>query len=274
MIREPGLRLSMDSADQWSCEGPLASRAAAFAATFLLHSPEIDPDRCFRIVVRQLAPEHVGLGVGTQLAMTVADGIAQCCGLHLSAAELGRRVGRGARSAIGVHGYREGGFIVDGGKGNATSIAPCIARIPFPAEWGVLLAIPEGLQGEHGAAELEAFAKLTEADALMRQTEAMARLLLLGILPALAERDLPTFGEALYDYNRRAGEMFRAVQGGVYSHGRTAAIIEGLRSQGIRAVGQTSWGPTVFAIDEPEKLNAAAAALPQDVYTVLTRAIN
>lgn len=273
MIREPGLRLSVDSADQWSCEGPLASRAAAFAATFLAHSPEIDPHRCFRIVVQQAALEHVGLGAGTQLAMTVADGIAQCCGLQLSAAELGRRVGRGARSGVGVHGYREGGFLVDGGRGNATSIAPCILRVPFPVEWSILLAIPEGLQGEHGSAELEAFAKLTQADALMRQTEAMTRLLLLGILPALAERDLPTFGEALYDYNRRAGEMFRPIQGGVYSHARTATIIEGLRSQGIRAVGQTSWGPTVFAIDEPDKLNAAAAALPRDVHAVRTHAV-
>jgi beta-ribofuranosylaminobenzene 5'-phosphate synthase len=272
MVRDPGLRLAVSLAEQWSCEGPLAARAAAFAATFLSHSPEIEPHRSFRIVVHQAAPEHIGLGAGTQLAMAVADGIAQCCGLRLSVSELGRRVGRGGRSAIGVHGYRNGGFLVDGGKGARTAIAPCLLQVPFPPGWNVLLALPEGLQGEHGSAEIEAFTQLAQTDDLLRQTDAMARVLLLGILPALVERDLQTFGEALYDYNRRAGEIFRPVQGGIYSHGRTAAIVESFRSHGIRAAGQTSWGPTVFAIDEADKLDAAAAHLARDMQVIRTQA--
>jgi predicted sugar kinase len=68
------------------------------------------------------------------------------------------------------------------------------------------------------------------------------------MLPALAEHDLDTFGEALFDFNRRVGEMFRPWQGGLYADPRVERLVDACRAQGVRAVGQSSWGPTVFAI--------------------------
>ena len=67
------------------------------------------------------------------------------------------------------------------------------------------------------------------------------------MLPALAERNLAAFGEALHEYNARAGEPFRAAQGGPYV-AETTELIAWLRGQGVRGVGQSSWGPTVFAV--------------------------
>jgi len=261
MLREPGLRLSIADAMTWSGSGPLHSRAVEVGKEFVLRTPEIDDGRCFAIRVQDVAAEHVGLGTGTQLAMAVADGIATACGLQLDSSEMGKRVGRGQRSAIGVRGYASGGFIVDGGKGPSTAIAPCLVQTAFPDEWQILLAIPQGIRGEHGAKEIEAFAALAGSQSRLRQTEAMSRLLLLAVLPALQECDLATFGEALHDYNRRAGEMFRPVQGGVYSHAITADMIQRLRKKGLEGVGQSSWGPTVFAIGERGRLDAAQTAL-------------
>jgi predicted sugar kinase len=68
------------------------------------------------------------------------------------------------------------------------------------------------------------------------------------MLPALVERDLDSFGEAVYEFNRGAGELFRPWQDGVYSHPRVKEIVELLRRVGVRGVGQSSWGPTVFGI--------------------------
>jgi predicted sugar kinase len=68
------------------------------------------------------------------------------------------------------------------------------------------------------------------------------------MLPAVVERDLNGFGEALYDFNRRAGEAFAVVQGGIYSGPAVADLIAFLRSHGVRGVGQSSWGPAVFAV--------------------------
>src|SRR5436305_319740 len=130
----------------------------------------------------------------------------------LGAVTLARLVGRCRRSARGVHGFALGGLLVEGGKRSADAkpsvdaVAPLVARMPFPVEWRVLLVIPRDLQGCHGPRETEAFQRLGEGAHDLRRTEALCRLVLLGMLPALAEHDLDTFGEALHDFNRHVGE--------------------------------------------------------------------
>src|SRR5262249_39568616 len=96
----------------------------------------------------------------------------------------------------------------------------------------------------HGERERAAFAALSDAPA----DDSLCRQVLLGMLPALAERDLAAFGEALYEFNRRAGEPFRRIQGGPYASPEMEELIEWLRGLGARGVGQSSWGPTVFAV--------------------------
>src|SRR5205085_5154101 len=128
-----------------------------------------------------------------------------------------------------------------------------VAHAAFPENWRVLLILPEGGVGTHGPREREAFATLAAGAQSEAQTDALCRLVLLGMLPALAERNLAAFGEALYDFNRRVGELFRPWQGDVYAHPRTAELVRVLRSErGVRGVGQSSWGPTVFAVTTAE----------------------
>ena len=141
-----------------------------------------------------------------------------------------------------------GGLLVDGGKSDETAIAPLVAHARFPEEWRVLVILPEDGVGTHGQREREAFAKLAHSQQTISQTEALCRLVLLGILPALAERNLPAFGEALYDFNRRVGELFTPSQGGVYANEWTASLVGKLRDMGIKGVGQSSWGPVVYGI--------------------------
>ena len=78
----------------------------------------------------------------------------------------------------------------------------------------------------------------------------MCRLVMLGMLPALHEGDNRTFGEALYEYNRDAGEPFVPDQGGIYASPQAKAIVKCIRDAGVSGVGQSSWGPTLFAICE------------------------
>src|SRR5262249_20423790 len=157
--------------------------------------------------------EHVGLGVGTQLGLAVgkALALAQSMG-SLSIFEIARRVGRGARSALGIHGFVHGGFLVEGGQQGPDEIGPLLAHLSFPAAWPILRVSGAGAPGLHGAPEREAFGRLPAMpDAL---TDALCRLVLLGMLPALQARDLQAFGEALHDFNARVGEAFASVQGG------------------------------------------------------------
>jgi len=246
MVEHPGVALTIAPAAAWSAQGPCAGRALTFARTVCAG---LGVRQEFEIDVQRCPPEHVGLGTGTQLGLAVARAIAVATGRgHITVPDLARLVGRGRRSALGIHGFAHGGFLVEAGKRDPEAISPLVARLPFPDEWAVLLVIPRSLQGDHGKRETEAFQQLRRLPPDLARTEMLCRLVLLGMLPALMERNLDAFGAALYDFNRRVGEMFQPWQGGVYAHPLVAEIVRGLRNAGVKGVGHSSWGPTIFAI--------------------------
>jgi beta-ribofuranosylaminobenzene 5'-phosphate synthase len=262
MIESPGVTVTAQPANEWSAEGPMAERALKFAKHVHRSLPK-SAAHPQQIVVRRVPSSHAGLGTGTQLALSVARAVTASAEMPgLSAAELARRAGRGLRSALGLHGFEHGGFLVEGGKRDTDPIAPMLARAEFPVQWRVVLMIPPWGKGLHGTEEARAFDQLGDPSRSLRLTDSLCRLVLLGMLPALAECDLRAFGEALYDFNLRAGEAFANVQGGFYSNPRIAEAVELIRSEGIYGAGQSSWGPAVFAIAEDhEEAHALAEKL-------------
>src|SRR5262249_48804732 len=130
MVEQPGVRVSLQPAESWSAEGPMAGRALAYARKIAL---SLSSPHRFHLNVEASAAEHVGLGTGTQLGLAVARAVALACGHEkFGAVELACRLGRGKRSALGIHGFARGGFLVDGGKGPKSTIAPLIAHCDFP----------------------------------------------------------------------------------------------------------------------------------------------
>ena len=47
---------------------------------------------------------------------------------------------------------------------------------------------------------------------------------------------------------RLAGQCFAHIQGGPYNGPHLAQLVDTIRSLGVRGVGQSSWGPTLFAL--------------------------
>jgi beta-ribofuranosylaminobenzene 5'-phosphate synthase len=260
MIEEPAVEVTAAPAREWAADGPARERALDTARRAAAALPE-ERRRPLRIRVEQCPQEHVGLGTGTQLTLAVAMAARSALGDAPDPIALAAEVGRGMRSGIGVHGFVKGGFLVDGGKGPNTPVAPLICRHDFPSDWRILLAMPRHEQGLAGAGERAAFSQLGKQAANPAETEMLCRLVLLGLLPALTERDLPAFGEAVFEFNRRAGLLFKASQGGEYRSPEAAALVAALRDFGVRGVGQSSWGPTIFAIDEADRLTAATEYL-------------
>ncbi len=246
MLEKPGIDLVVDPASEWSTAGPGAERALAFARRFC---DSTGVDAAFRIEIAHCPPEHVGLGTGTQLGLAVASAVARAIDdTELTPPRLAEIIGRGQRSALGIHGFAKGGFVVDGGKTLLTRIAPLVSHFAFPEDWAVLLVTPAGVRGTHGHMEQSAFAQLSKQETSLRQTEALCRVVLLGLLPALAEHDIDGFGDALYEFNRRVGELFRPWQGAIYAHPQIAECVLQFRRLRVTGVGQSSWGPTTFAI--------------------------
>ncbi len=247
MVEAPSLELSAECARQWHAEGPLAGRALEVATGIAarLSAAGVDPTPC-QIRIEQAPAEHVGLGVGTQLSLAVTRALFAVAELpDPSIEELSALTGRGQRSGIGLHGFAHGGLIVDGGRRGPEAAPPLLCRVAFPADWAVLVVQPLGSLGLHGSDELRAFADLPPiAD---RVTERLCRLVLLGLLPAVQERDLESFGAALTELQQQVGQCFATAQGGIYARPELEAIVADLRAQGLHGVGQSSWGPTLYA---------------------------
>lgn len=241
MVQQPGIELAVQRTKEWESNGP---RSLRFAQTYCKSVGITD---AFQIRIDHCAPEHAGLGTGTQLGMAVARGIAKLTGQPFDAATLAGHVQRGLRSGLGVHGFQHGGLLIEGGKTEDSAVSPLLYRCDFSEDWHVLLITVRDLVGTHGRRELDAFAKLCAQPPDERGTEALCRLVLLSMLPALAENDLQTFGEAVYDFNRRSGALFKSAQGGIYADPRVEAIVKTVREFGVKGVGQSSWGPTIFA---------------------------
>lgn len=84
----------------------------------------------------------------------------------------------------------------------------------------------------------------------------------------------------LYAYGCLAGDSFAFFQGDTFSHPTTRQRVEDLRRRGIAGVGQSSWGPTVFALIENQlaadalKEELSGEELYQDCDTWVTAARN
>ena len=205
------------------------------------------------ISILQACPRHDGLGSGTQLAITVALALEHHFGLPSAKPdEMAIATGRAGRSAIGTFGCFEGGFLVDRGKTPCENVAPIDLRIDFPEHWPIALVYPEhsnelaSLAGLHGSAEVDAFRKISPTTT--SQLEEMRSLVKSRIVPSLIQENYSEFGNALQTFGRRSGDYFKSIQGGTFANSHIEAIVDLIDQSGVPAVGQTSWGPCVFAI--------------------------
>jgi beta-ribofuranosylaminobenzene 5'-phosphate synthase len=198
-------------------------------------------------VVVSSPPDHTGLGVGTQSSLAIAAGLRRFLKLgELSAAELAAAAGRGARSAVGTHGFLHGGLIIDAGKTSIDQLGKLAARAALPEAWRFVLIRAFGEQGLAGEGEVLAFQRLPAVSE--ETTRDLWAITSEQMLPAVANRDCGAFGEAVFQFGRRAGDCFSAVQGGPFATEAVARLVASIREFGVPGVGQSSWGPTVFAI--------------------------
>jgi beta-ribofuranosylaminobenzene 5'-phosphate synthase len=244
----PTLLVSAAPADTLTATGDDADRAREFARLFLAHH---DLRGGALVRVHRSLPSHVGLGSGTQLALAVARALAEIYGLDRDARALARAVGRAKRSAIGTWTFADGGLVVEGGRRpDLDDCGPLIARLPFPPQWRCVVAVPDGAPGISGAGEAEAFAHLPPPPE--RDVERVAHLVLMMLLPALADADLPAFGRALSEVQEITGRWFASVQGGTFAPGISGDLVRRLTEWGAAGVGQSSWGPAVYGIVDGE----------------------
>jgi predicted sugar kinase len=81
-------------------------------------------------------------------------------------------------------------------------------------------------------------------------------------LPALLDRDIVGFGQAIGALQKLVGDYFAPAQGGRFTSPAVAEALEWLEQEGIAGIGQSSWGPTGFAVfaSETQARNLLKAA--------------
>jgi beta-RFAP synthase len=256
-IDEPKVIVEATPAHRLSVTGDESGRAQALARRFLRHYRLRES---VHIALQQMIPAHVGLGSGTQLALSIATALARLFSIEAGVRELAAVMGRGKRSGIGVAAFDRGGFILDGGQRVGTTGRPrnpdspphVIIRHPFPKDWTFVVAIPNVDRGLAGDAEGRAFRRLSARHA--GGTGKLSRTVLMQMLPALLERDAVAFGHSLTSIQRIVGGWFRPIQGGTFASELGAKVARAITRAGALGVGQSSWGPTVYGLATDEGL--------------------
>ena len=208
------------------------------------------------IAVERTIPAHAGLGSGTQLALALGAAVASFVGIDASPRQVAQLLKRGARSGIGLGAFAEGGFLVDGGRGADGLPPPLVSRLDFPADWRLLLIFDPAAEGLHGAGERNAFHRLPPYTTELAGK--LCRLILMQLLPGIATSDLAAVGAAIGEIQRRVGDYFAPAQNGRFASPGVSEVLAWLEAEGVTGLGQSSWGPTGFAILGDE---AQAAAL-------------
>ena len=220
-------------------------------------------DCSVHVQILQSIPQHVGLGSGTQMALAIGTGLNQLFDLNLTLAQLAHATVRGKRSGIGIGAFAQGGFLLDAGKsiGKQCDEIPAISkRLAFPDDWRVLLVLDTHHKGVHGAAEIQAFQNLPPAKNTLRS------MVVEHMLPALQRADLLAFGAYMADLQAYNGAYFAPIQGGRYASQDVAKVLVWLQQNGAACVGQSSWGPTGFAILENQQQSESLQTEAQLVF--------
>ncbi len=267
MIDQPQTEVVIRPATSFRCAQQVSDRIMPIAQRIRRLTDQAELPACHVLITKQ-ADAHCGLGSGTQLAMAAAEGLASFCGLSLSREQLACQIAtRGKRSAVGVHGYFSGGLIYED-AGQPSDLNPCRDRRSLADGWRIGLFQPSSVTAPvSGQLEQSHFQSLRKTPAAKRQR--LADLITKEIMPAAEREDFAAFADAVHRYNLQSGLLFQDVQGGPYNGPQVSQLIQLLQRCGAAGVGQSSWGPTVFAwFENAGQASVFQRELPENVKTV------
>ena len=265
-ITEPRTVIEAEPADQLEMTGVESEEARTYAqrviTAFQLSGAQL--------TVKSLAPRNVGFGSTTQLSLAIGRAVTKAHGLEVPLIELVKALKR--TSTGGMYPFQLGGFVVAGGfpvkpgervwLRDEPLIPPLIFRADFPASWRFVLARPfEAPKSPDKEAEERAFSSLRDYKPPAELIHKGYFLLAAKLIPAVLERDAEGFGKALTGIQMTVGRIYQPVQEQIFNPA-SQWLIPILNRSGALGIGQSSWGPTVYAFtDTPAAAREIAARL-------------
>ena len=203
MVQNPVCVVVAELSDSFACEPkdeprflPIAVRIGALAGLSGLPPVEVR--------VTQQPAAHQGLGSGTQLSMCAAEAIASILDLDVSSERLIQLADRGKRSAVGVHGFSQGGLIYEA-RIPDQSRNSVLDRAEINEEWTIVIFQPKKVAPSvSGQFESNQFVKLGGAS--RDEVQQLQSLIEKQIMPAAKANDFDRFVDSLQQYNRVSGK--------------------------------------------------------------------
>ena len=232
-------KISMKRNAKIKVKGKNSNKASLFLNTFC-RKLKLKPN--FFLNIKKTSPQHIGLGSGTQLALSIGKAISDLNNLNLNIEKIGKILNRNYRSNVGLINFKYGGFLIDLKIKN--KFFTSIDKVFFPEDWKIIL-IKDSKQGLHGKNEIDAFKKTKKFPKInnVRLTD----LVLLKIYPSLIENNFNEFSKAITKLQNIMGNYFNVLQGGVFSSPTVSSVLKFLEKENVLGYGQTSWGPTGFS---------------------------
>lgn len=234
-----------------SCNTDFAALVAGIVAPLLPENEGVEFE--FLSPVRQ----HIGLGSGTQIALSAAMAVNDLYGLGKSVKELAQITRRGGTSGIGVLAFEHGGFLVDSGHKTADkngflpssrSTAPpadLLLRLDFP-DWDVVVAIPPKV-GINGEEEKQFFQSVCPVP--LEEVWETSHIILMQMLPSILERDIEGLGSAV---NRLQKLGFKKHEVAVQPQ-EVKSAMDLMLQNGLHGAGISSFGPAVYGFSDDRK---------------------
>ena len=271
MLNEPALHLHVEPADSLLIEADesLRHRIEVFVTQWKDYH-DFQDKLPFKIQILRSSRQHTGLGLGTQLGLSITEALNQLHELPaLGPSERAAIASRAKRSAVGTFGFQYGGFIVERGRVSTEPISSIDCRLDFPQDWRILLIQPQSGAGLSGPRESEAFQSAPVVP--KNTTEQLIGLIRDNIVPSITAQDFNSFSSSISKYGNIAGSCFSSIQGGPYNGLELNERVDWLLQHGARGVGQSSWGPTLFSFFESsEDADEFVQTLPQDTSNPLS----
>ncbi|WP_336022754.1 beta-ribofuranosylaminobenzene 5'-phosphate synthase family protein [Halobellus salinisoli] len=223
-----------------------------------------------RVTVERSLPRHVGLGSGTQLALSTLTAIARAHGRDPAIRENAGRLGRGRRSGVGIAAFEAGGFVLDRGipteaypvdsaAGDDPTAPPLATRKAIPEEWRFLLVLPDVSPGKSGDGE-DTCMRTVVRRANPSIADRIDATVTQRVLPALVDEDVANFGRAVTTVDRLNGLWYADEQGDTYRPPVGSIVDEVTDSPAVFGAGQSSWGPAVYGVTTAGRAAAAREA--------------
>ena len=188
--------------------------------------------------------QHIGLGSGTQLNLSIEELISKYYGINENINIFNRTY----RSGIGFNSYNKGGFIIDCPKKNLNN-SHMIFRNTFPSSWKIILLFDSKKKGLHGKREKSFFLPANSNNLRKKLSDIVIN----EIIPSVLYKDFDIFAKGLTNFQKLNSSFYLSVQKSMYLSLDIAKVVKDISKLFNVGIGQSSWGPTSYIFVDSKK---------------------